>query len=75
MATTVRLEPELEARYKKLAHDTGRSQSFYIRQALADSIDELEWEYDLLADVELYRKGKMKTYTAEEVRRELGLDA
>lgn len=75
MPTTIRLDPEIEERYSKLADRTGRSKSFYIREALVESIDRLEHDYDILADVEAYRKGKLKTYTAEEVACELGLDA
>lgn len=73
MATTIRLEPELEARYKKLANDTGRSQSFYMREALESKIDELEFTYKVLSISEEIRSGKQKTYTIEEVREELGL--
>lgn len=75
MTTTIRLEPELAERYKKLAADTGRTQSYYIRHALENEIDELEWEFGILADVEAYRRGDLKTYSIEEVREELGLEA
>lgn len=75
MTTTIRLEPELAERYKRLAAGTGRTQSYYIRQALENEIDELEWEFGILADVEAYRRGDLKTYSIEEVREELGLEA
>lgn len=73
MATTIRLEPELEARYKKLAADTGRSQSYYIRQALENEIDELEWTYDILRISEEVRSGKQKTIPLSEVLAEYGI--
>lgn len=73
MPTTIRLEPELEARYRKLAEDTGRSQAYYIRQALENEIDDLEWTYDILRISEEVRSGKQKTYSLAEVREELGL--
>lgn len=67
MPTTIRLEPELEARYRELAQHTGRSQTFYIRQALEDAIDRLEWEYSILKDVEDIKAGRLKTMSSEEV--------
>ncbi|WP_251212364.1 type II toxin-antitoxin system RelB family antitoxin [Adlercreutzia murintestinalis] len=73
MPTTIRLEPELEARYRKLAEDTGRSQAYYFRQALENEIDDLEWTYHILRTAEEVRSGKQKTYSLAEVREELGL--
>lgn len=73
MTTTIRLEPELAERYKRLAADTGRTQSYYIRQALENEIDELEWTYDILRTAEEVRSGKQRTYSVAEVRGELGL--
>lgn len=73
MATSIRLEPELEERYKNLAAKTGRSQTYYMRQALANEIDELEEIYDVLQTVEECRAGKQETYSVSEVREQLGL--
>ncbi len=41
----VRLPAELEKRLDKLAKKTGRTKTFYVREALADHIDELEDVY------------------------------
>lgn len=41
----VRLPAELEKRLEKLAKKTGRTKTFYVREALADHIDELEDVY------------------------------
>ena len=38
----VRLDPDLEARLTAIASRTGRSKSYYVRQAIAEKIDELE---------------------------------
>lgn len=73
MTTTLRMSEELEARYSRLANDTGRSQAFYLRKALEDSIDQLEYEYGLLRQVEDWRAGRLETYTLDEVRRHCGL--
>lgn len=74
MPTTLRMPAEVEDRYKRLADETGRSASYYYNQALSESIDELEYTYGLLKQVEDYRAGKLKTYTLDEVKRLCGLD-
>lgn len=38
----VRLDPDLEARLEAVARRTGRSKSFYAREALREKIEELE---------------------------------
>ena len=68
MSTTLRMPPEVENRYKRLADETGRSASYYYNQALSGSIDELEYTYGLLKQVEDYRAGKLETYTLDEAR-------
>ena len=75
MSTTLRMPAEVEDRYKRLAGETGRSASYFYNQALSGSIDELEYTYGLLKQVEDYRAGRLKTYTLDEVRSYLdGLD-
>jgi RHH-type rel operon transcriptional repressor/antitoxin RelB len=39
---SVRLDDDLDARLERLARLTGRSKSFYIKQALAEQIKDLE---------------------------------
>jgi RHH-type rel operon transcriptional repressor/antitoxin RelB len=72
-ATALRVPEDLAARYEKLAKSTGRTKTFYMNEALADSIDRLEYEYGLLQQVEDYRTGKLETYSIEEVRQHCGL--
>ena len=68
----VRLEPELEARLAALAKRTGRSKSYYARQALIDKIEELE-DIALLEDaLKTYDPGK--NVPLGEVMRRLGLE-
>lgn len=77
MTTTVismRISTELSERYNRLAKKTSRSRSFYINEALADSIDRFEHEYGILKDVEDFRAGRLKTYSLAEVSEMLGLD-
>ncbi len=73
MPTSVRLPKELEQRLTTLAADTGRSKAFYIREAIAEYIEDLEDIYlaeKRLADI---KSGKSRTYTLEEVEQRLGL--
>ena len=74
MATTVRLNKELEDRIKKLAASTGRSQSFYINQMIEDGIERVEQIYGILHETEQYQAGNLKTYSSEDLRQELGLE-
>ena len=38
----LRLPPDLEARLEALARKTGRTKSYYAREAIVESIDDLE---------------------------------
>lgn len=69
----VRLDPELEARLEAVARRTGRTKSFYARQALVEKIEELE---DMAALEEALRDPEAgRTIGLDQMRRELGLDA
>jgi RHH-type rel operon transcriptional repressor/antitoxin RelB len=65
----IRLDPEIERRLELLAKKTGRTKTFYAREAILEHLEELEDVY--LATQRLERPGK--TYSAEEVKHELGL--
>ena len=72
--TSMRIPTELSERYNRLAKETGRSRSFYVNEALKESIDRLEYEYGILKDIEDYHAGRLKTYSLDEVGEMLGLD-
>lgn len=74
MPTTIRLDKALEDRYARLAVKTGRSRSYYYKEALEDAIDRLEYENELLMDAADYRAGGMRAYKLDEVGEMLGLD-
>lgn len=73
-ATALRVPEDLASRYDRLAKSTGRTRTYYMNEALAESIDRLEYEYGILKDVEDYRAGRLKTYSLDEVGEMLGLD-
>ena len=74
MATSIRLAAETEQRLDFLAAQTGRTKAFYLREVIERGIEEME-DYYLAADVlERVRKGEEKVYSAQQVRKDLGLD-
>ena len=71
MPTTIRLNPEIEARLDHLARATGRSKAFYLRQIVEDNLDDLEDIYLAEARLEALRAGKSETVGADEVWRDV----
>ena len=65
----IRLDPEIERRLERLAEKTGRTKTFYAREAILEHLDDLEDIY--LASERLKRPAK--TYSADEAKDELGL--
>jgi RHH-type rel operon transcriptional repressor/antitoxin RelB len=74
MATSVRLDPATEARLDRLASETGRTKAFYLRELIEQGLDDLEDAYLGAAAVERMRLGHERTYSLDEVVKELGLD-
>ena len=68
----VRLDPDLESRLSAVAKRTGRSKSFYARQAILEKIEELE-DIALLEEA-LRDPDAGKRFSMEEVMRDLGLE-
>ena len=67
------LPADIESRLDRLAKATGRTKSFYGREAILEHLDDLEDLY--LAERRLVdnRAGKSRTCTLEEVEQVLGL--
>lgn len=74
MPTSIRLEPEVEARLDALAARTGRTKAYYLRKLITENLEDLEDLYDAMEISERIRRGEEKTYPLAEVIRELGLD-
>lgn len=66
----VRLDPEIEEKLNRLAQETGRSKSYYVKQAIADYLEERE---DYLLALALLERNETRTPIAE-VRKNLGLE-
>jgi RHH-type transcriptional regulator, rel operon repressor / antitoxin RelB len=69
----LRMPEELAARYDRLAKSTGRTKTFYMTEALSESIDRLEYEYGILKKVEDWRAGRLETVSLDELEESLGL--
>lgn len=64
----IRLPPDIEKRLSVLAKRTGRSKSFYAREAILEHLDDLEDYYLAAARVEEAR------LSLEDVEKRLGLE-
>lgn len=67
---SLRLDAELESRLAKLADLTGRTKTFYAKEAIQRYLDEMEETYLALSRLE--KPGKRLSMA--DVDRELGLD-
>ena len=74
MATSIRLDDEIEQRLDKLSAETGRTKAFYLRELIERGLEDLEDYYLGMEVMERIRKGEEYTASLDEVERELGLD-
>ncbi len=74
MATSIRLNEEIEKRLDRLSAETGRTKAFYMRELIERGLDDLEDYYLGMEVMERIRKGEEYTASLDEVERELGLD-
>lgn len=70
----IRLPQSVEDRLERLAKKTGRTKTFYAREAILRHIDDLEDIYEAERTMERLRAGKERTYTLDEVSKHLGVD-
>jgi RHH-type rel operon transcriptional repressor/antitoxin RelB len=66
----IRLEPELEEKLESLARETGRSKSYYAREAIRQYLEDRE---DYLKGIAALER-REPTITLEELERRLGLN-
>lgn len=69
----IRLPSDIESRLGKLAEETGRTKTFYVRQAILEYIDDLEDIYLAEKRLEDFRTGRSESIALEDVMRENGL--
>jgi RHH-type rel operon transcriptional repressor/antitoxin RelB len=71
---TVRLPADIENRLNALSKTTNRPKSFYVREALERSIEDIEDIYLAEKRLEDIRAGKSKTVPLEEVLKRYGME-
>ena len=72
-AISVRIPDDLAERLEELSAHTGRTKTFYILQALNDSIDDLEDAYLALNRLAEYRRDGSKSVSLGAVMAENGM--
>jgi len=73
MSIAVRLTEEQEKRLDALAARTGRSRSFYVKEALETHLDELEERFWADEVIDRWEASDRKTRPLSELKAELGL--
>jgi len=69
---SIRLDDNLAARLERLARLTGRSKSFYVKQAIEHHIEDLEDLYLAQRVANRVAEGRERLIPLEEIERELG---
>jgi len=67
---SVRLEPELESRLQTLAARTGRTKSYYVREAILHFLDDMEDRYIAIERLE----NPSKRWSLDEIEQQRDLD-
>ncbi|GAA4512449.1 type II toxin-antitoxin system RelB family antitoxin [Brevibacterium yomogidense] len=71
---SIRLPNEMKARLGALSETTGRPAAYYVRQAISERIDDLEWAYGVAAHAEAIRSGTSGSRLLDDLASELGFD-
>jgi RHH-type rel operon transcriptional repressor/antitoxin RelB len=71
--TAVRLPDETYERLQALAARTGRTATYYIREAIEQHLEDLEDIYLAEQELERVRRGESRIYSLKEVEEQLGL--
>ena len=71
---TIRLPAEMENRLNVLSETTKRPKSFYVREALERSLEDIEDAYLAEVALERFRASGEKAIPIEEVMREYDMD-
>jgi RHH-type rel operon transcriptional repressor/antitoxin RelB len=74
MATSIELDPAIDARLDQLATSTGRSKEFFLNELIAYGMDEIEDIYLAYVEIEQLQRGESTTRSLDAVSADLGLD-
>jgi RHH-type transcriptional regulator, rel operon repressor / antitoxin RelB len=70
----IRLPPEIEKQLAALAKRTGRTKTFYAREAILNYLEDLEDTYIAEKALDKFYKSKQKTIPLAEVMKKYGLE-
>jgi RHH-type transcriptional regulator, rel operon repressor / antitoxin RelB len=70
----IRLPQAIEDRLERLARKTGRTKTFYAREAILRHLEDLEDIYEAERVMERLRAGKERTYILDEVSKRVGME-
>jgi len=70
----VRVPEEIETRLDRLAQLTGRTKTYYVREAIENHLDDLEEAYLAEKVLEKVRSGREKLIPLEDVMKQYGLE-
>jgi RHH-type rel operon transcriptional repressor/antitoxin RelB len=71
----IRLPEKIEKRLERLAKRTGRTKTYYAREAILQYLDDLEDIYFAEKELEAVRSGRSRPVPLEEVMRRHGLES
>lgn len=71
----IRLPEDIEGRLTALAEKTGRTKTYYAREAILKHIEDLEDYYLAAGAYEDFKASGEPAVSSKDVRRELGLDS
>lgn len=74
MTYSIRLPHAIEERLQKLSVQTGRSKSFYVKEAILDHIDDIEDTYLAEKRLERINSGRTQTIPLQEVMKRYEMD-
>ena len=69
----IRLPESIEKRLEKLARRTGRTKTFYVREAILEHLDDLEDVYLAEQSLERVRSGEERTIPLSQIRKRHGM--
>jgi RHH-type transcriptional regulator, rel operon repressor / antitoxin RelB len=70
----IRLPADIEKRLDRLAKRTGRTKTYYAREAILQHLEDLEDIYLAEKRMEAIESGRVKTIPLEEIMRQHGLE-
>lgn len=68
---SVRLDSKVKERLDALSASTGRTAAYYVREAVMEHLDELEYAYQLRGEVEAMRRGEIATVSRDDLAADL----